>query len=107
MFMRTTQRRHNDTVEHVWVSWPLLQIHPLLTSAPQRTLADQGLIYKDTYDGYYSTTDECFYPASRVALNPTQLGTKISTETGLVVEWSSEVNYKLRLSAFREALLAH
>ncbi|KAF8443120.1 tRNA synthetases class I (M)-domain-containing protein [Boletus edulis BED1] len=90
VFMRTTQRRHRDTVEHVW-----------------RTLADRGLIYKDTYEGYYSTTDECFYPSSRVTSHPTRSDTKIATETGSVVEWSSEVNYKLRLSQFREVLLAY
>ena len=73
----------------------------------QRALADQGLIYKDTYEGYYSTTDECFYPSSRVTSHPTRPNTKISTETGSVVEWSSEVNYKLRLSKFREDLIAH
>ncbi|KAF8547451.1 hypothetical protein OG21DRAFT_1517356 [Imleria badia] len=90
VFMRTTQRQHRDTVEHVW-----------------RALADRGLIYKDAYEGYYSTTDECFYPSSRVTSHPTLPNTKISTETGSVVEWSSEVNYKLRLSQFREVLLAH
>ena len=73
----------------------------------QRTLADRGLIYKDTYEGYYSTTDECFYPSSRVTSHPTLPNTKVSTETGAIVEWSSEVNYKLRLSKFREVLLAH
>ncbi|KIJ62562.1 hypothetical protein HYDPIDRAFT_135631 [Hydnomerulius pinastri MD-312] len=90
MFMRTTQQRHRETVEHVW-----------------RALAAQGLIYKDTYEGYYSTTDECFYPPSRVAPHSTLPNTKISTETGAIVEWSSEVNYKFRLSKFRESLLAH
>lgn len=31
----------------------------------------------------------------------------IATETGSVVEWSREVNYKLRMSSFRSALLTH
>ncbi|KAF8843388.1 hypothetical protein BDN67DRAFT_1028277 [Paxillus ammoniavirescens] len=90
MFMRTTQQRHRETVEHVW-----------------RALTAQGLIYKDTYEGYYSTTDECFYPPSRVSPHSTLPDTKISTETGSIVEWASEVNYKFRLSTFRDALLAH
>ncbi|KAG9315949.1 tRNA synthetases class I (M)-domain-containing protein [Chiua virens] len=90
MFMRTTQQRHRDTVEYVW-----------------RALVDRGLIYKDTYQGYYSTTDECFYPSSRVTSHPTRPDSKISTETGSVVEWSSEVNYKFKLSMFRDVLLAH
>ncbi|KAH7885449.1 tRNA synthetases class I (M)-domain-containing protein [Phlebopus sp. FC_14] len=90
MFMRTTQQRHRETVQHVW-----------------RALVDQGLIYKDTYEGYYSTTDECFYPSSRISPHPTLPHSKISTETGSAVEWSSEVNYKFRLSKFRDALLEH
>lgn len=107
--MRTTQQQHRDTVEHVWVSF--LDRHPKLYSSPvvlcKCALADQGLIYKDTYEGYYSTTDECFYPSSRITSHPTRPNTKISTETGSIVEWSSEVNYKFRLSKFREVLLAH
>ena len=75
--------------------------------AVQRALADQGLVYKDTYEGYYSTTDECFYPSSRVASHPTLPNTYIATETGSIVEWSSEANYKLRLSQFREILISH
>ncbi|KAG6336879.1 hypothetical protein ID866_2205 [Astraeus odoratus] len=90
VFMRTTQERHKQVVEHVW-----------------RSLAVQGLIYKDTYEGYYSTTDECFYPLSRVSRHPTLANTMIATETGSVVEWSREENYKFRMSTFREALLAH
>lgn len=31
----------------------------------------------------------------------------IATETGSIVEWYREVNFKFRLSSFREALLAH
>lgn len=73
----------------------------------QRALAEQGLIYKDTYEGYYSTTDECFYPSSRITSHPTRPNTKLAVETGSAVEWSSEVNYKFRLSKFREVLLAH
>lgn len=106
--MRTTQRQHRDTVENVWVSFVNRLRTPFLICDPvQRALADQGLIYKDTYEGYYSATDECFYPSSRITSHPTRPNTKISTETGSVVEWSSEVNYKFRLSKFREVLLAH
>ncbi|KAL4081130.1 tRNA synthetases class I (M)-domain-containing protein [Scleroderma citrinum] len=90
IFMRTTQDRHKQTVEHIW-----------------RSLSAQGLIYKDTYEGYYSTTDECFYPTSRVSPHPTLPDTMIATETGSVVEWSREVNYKFRMSSFRNALFAH
>lgn len=90
VFMRTTRESHKQTVRHVW-----------------RSLVARGLIYKDTYEGYYSTTDECFYPPSRISPHPTLPDTMIATETGSVVEWSREVNYKFRMSMFRDALLTH
>ncbi|KAI6098224.1 tRNA synthetases class I (M)-domain-containing protein [Pisolithus sp. B1] len=90
VFTRTTQESHKQTVSHVW-----------------RSLVARGLIYKDTYEGYYSTTDECFYPSSRISPHPTLPNTMIATETGSVVEWSREVNYKFRMSPFRDALLTH
>ncbi|KAI6006466.1 tRNA synthetases class I (M)-domain-containing protein [Pisolithus marmoratus] len=90
IFMRTTQESHKQTVRHVW-----------------RSLVARGLIYKDTYEGYYSTTDESFYPPSRISSHPTLPNTMIATETGSVVEWSREVNYKFRMSSFRDTLLAH
>ncbi|KAI6108549.1 tRNA synthetases class I (M)-domain-containing protein [Pisolithus croceorrhizus] len=90
VFARTTQESHKQTVRHVW-----------------RSLVARGLIYKDTYEGYYSTTDECFYPSSRISPHPTLPNTMIATETGSVVEWSREVNYKFRMSSFRDALLTH
>ncbi|KAI6014807.1 tRNA synthetases class I (M)-domain-containing protein [Pisolithus microcarpus] len=90
VFARTTQESHKKTVGHVW-----------------RALDAQGLIYKDTYEGYYSTTDECFYPPSRISPHSTLPNTMIATETGSVVEWSRELNYKFRMSSFRDALLAH
>ncbi|KAI6123776.1 tRNA synthetases class I (M)-domain-containing protein [Pisolithus croceorrhizus] len=90
VFARTTQESHKQTVRRVW-----------------RSLVARGLIYKDTYEGYYSTTDECFYPSSRISPHPTLPNTMIATETGSVVEWSREVNYKFRMSPFRDALLTH
>ncbi|KAG1727801.1 hypothetical protein EDB19DRAFT_1897479 [Suillus lakei] len=67
VFLRTTESKHREAVEHVW-----------------RHLATQDLIYKGTYSGWYSISDECFYTD---------------------IEWSSESNYKFRLSSFRERLL--
>ncbi|KAI5991147.1 tRNA synthetases class I (M)-domain-containing protein [Pisolithus albus] len=90
VFARTTHESHKRTVRHIW-----------------RALDAQGLIYQDTYEGYYSTTDECFYPRSRISPHPTLPNTMIATETGSVVEWSRELNYKFRMSSFRDALLAH
>ncbi|KAG1818541.1 tRNA synthetases class I (M)-domain-containing protein [Suillus subaureus] len=87
VFLRTTEARHREAVEHVW-----------------RDLAAQDLIYKGTYSGWYSISDECFYTDSQITHPPSSL-TPISIETGSAVEWSSESNYKFRLSSFRDRLL--
>ncbi|KAJ8593478.1 hypothetical protein M405DRAFT_731374 [Rhizopogon salebrosus TDB-379] len=87
IFLRTTEARHREAVEHVW-----------------RNLAAQDLIYKGTYSGWYSISDECFYTDNQVT-HPPSSPTPISIETGSAVEWSSESNYKFRLSCFRERLL--
>ncbi|OAX41409.1 hypothetical protein K503DRAFT_767691 [Rhizopogon vinicolor AM-OR11-026] len=87
VFLRTTEARHREAVEYVW-----------------RDLTAQDLIYKGTYSGWYSISDECFYTDSQVT-HPPSSPTPISIETGSAVEWSSESNYKFRLSCFREPLL--
>ncbi|KAA8623066.1 MetG Methionyl-tRNA synthetase [Pyrenophora tritici-repentis] len=90
-FVRTTDGEHKEAVQYAWF---LLQ--------------EKGLIYEQKHEGWYSVTDECFYPKSGVQpyLDP-PTGRKIMTsiETGSEVEWSSEENYHFRLSAFRDKLL--
>ncbi|KAH9878576.1 hypothetical protein IAQ61_001848 [Plenodomus lingam] len=90
-FVRTTDREHKDAVQYAWF---LLQ--------------EKGLIYEQKHEGWYSVSDECFYPQSGVQpwLDPVT-GRKIITsiETGSEVEWSSEENYHFRLSLFRDKLL--
>ncbi|KAI8935887.1 hypothetical protein NX059_007401 [Plenodomus lindquistii] len=90
-FVRTTDREHKDAVQYAWF---LLQ--------------EKGLIYEQKHEGWYSVSDECFYPQSGVQpwLDPAT-GRKLMTsvETGSEVEWSSEENYHFRLSLFREKLL--
>ncbi|GMF72409.1 unnamed protein product [Aspergillus oryzae] len=53
-------------------------------------LDHRGYIYTSKHEGWYSVSDETFYPPS---------------QTGKEVEWSSETNYHFRLSAFQERLL--
>ena len=88
-------------------------------------LKERGYIYESKHEGWYSVSDESFYPASAVhwALDPAT-GRKFmvsqstwrqtvahlsqaSMETGKEVEWTSETNYHFRLSAFRDRLLEH
>ncbi|KAH0605455.1 uncharacterized protein H6S33_004677 [Morchella sextelata] len=90
-FIRTTDQKHYDAVQHIW-----------------DLLADRGLIYTGKHAGWYSVSDETFYPESSVKqiLSPTTgRKTMISTETGQEVEWAEEINYHFKLSAMRENLL--
>jgi methionyl-tRNA synthetase len=91
--MRTTEKAHHDTVESVW-----------------RYLDAKSLIYKTSYSGWYSVSDECFYPPSQITRLPSSPGIPeivVSAETGSRVEWNQEENYMFRLSAFRELLRKH
>lgn len=89
-YIRTTEQRHHVAVEHFWsVLW------------------DKGLIYKGSYEGWYSTQDESFLTASQVgdAIDSTGKNIKVSLESGHKVEWMKEENYMFRLSMFRSQLL--
>ncbi|KAJ5465145.1 methionine--tRNA ligase [Penicillium daleae] len=90
-FIRTTDASHRDAVQYFW-----------------EMLNHRGYIYTSKHEGWYSVSDETFYPQTQVqnSLDPTT-GRKrmVSMETGKEVEWSSEVNYHFRLSAFQDRLL--
>ncbi|XP_028272641.1 methionine--tRNA ligase, mitochondrial isoform X2 [Parambassis ranga] len=89
-YIRTTQQRHRQAVEHFWsVLW------------------NKGLIYKGSYEGWYSTQDESFLTPLQVsdALDSSGKEIKVSLESGHKVEWMKEENYMFRLSAFRSQLL--
>ena len=92
-FMRTTDPDHKVAVEYFW-----------------RELNLNGYIYESKHEGWYSVSDETFYPESKVhlVLEPSS-GRKMhaSMETGKEVEWTSEVNYHFKLSSFKDRLLEH
>ena len=79
----------------------------------QNELAERDLIYKSTHSGWYSISDECFYTEGQTTVKVTQNPDgseeeiRISMETGNAVEWTEEINYKFRLSKFREVLQRH
>jgi methionyl-tRNA synthetase len=90
-FIRTTDPDHKEAVEYAW-----------------HLLQERGYIYQSKHEGWYSISDETFYPESQVHLildPPTGRKIMASIETGKEVEWTSEVNYHFRLSAFRDKLL--
>lgn len=91
VFIRTTDQKHKEGVEYAW-----------------QILQERGYIYESKHEGWYSVSDETFYPQGQVQLivdPPTGRKMMASIETGKEVEWTSERNYHFRLSALREKLL--
>ena len=90
-FIRTSDPDHRFAVQHFWLM-----------------LQERGMIYSKKHEGWYSVSDETFYPAKSVqwTLDPAT-GRKFmaSKETGKEVEWTSERNYHFRMSSFRDDLL--
>lgn len=84
-------------VQHFWVR---------ACDSPQRHLQAQGHIYLGEHEGWYAVSDEAFYPASQVrAVQHGRETVHESMESGQRVEWTREINYKFRLSHFRDALI--
>jgi methionyl-tRNA synthetase len=82
-FIRTTEARHVRAVQEFF-----------------RRLRERGYVYLDTYEGWYSVSDETFFRDEEVRDG-------VAIETGKPVEWVQEANYFFKLSAFQEPLLAH
>lgn len=66
---------------------------------------DGGHIYKSHYEGWYCVADEAFVPESQVTEKNDPGKTKISTESGHPVEWSSEENYMFKLNSMMSDVL--
>ncbi len=86
-FIRTTEKRHYDSVAAIW-----------------RRMADAGDIYLDQYAGWYSVRDEAFYAEDETELR--EDGIRVGPQ-GTPVEWAEEETYFFRLAAYEEKLLAH
>jgi len=82
-FIRTTEPRHVRAVQEFFAR-----------------LRDRGYIYLDTYEGWYSVSDETFYRDSEVKDG-------FAIETGKPVVRTQEQNWFFKLSAFGDRLLAH
>lgn len=90
-FIRTSNPVHFEAVQYFW-----------------QMLQARGYIYLGKHEGWYSVSDETFYPESAVqhTLDPeTGQKTAVARETGKTVEWTSETNYHFRLSAMAPRLL--
>lgn len=83
IFMRTTEPWHGEAVQAV-----LTQLHA------------QGLLYQDTYVGWYSPAAERFWTEKDLIDGK-------CPETGLPVQRVEENNWFFRMSQFQERLIAH
>lgn len=89
-FIRTTDPDHVENVGKLWA------------------LCDRnGFIYRGEHKGWYSVSDETFYPESKVQRSLTDSARFINTETNNEVVYHAETNYFFKLSAFRQRLISY
>ena len=86
-FIRTTEKRHLNSVNDIW-----------------NRLIKSGDIYLDKYSGWYSVSDEAYYDKDEIEEKD---GKKLSKTSGSEVEWVEEESYFFKLSAFQKKLLDH
>lgn len=84
-FIRTTERRH----------------HAACLAMFEKMQAN-GDIYRGTYEGWYCTNDETFWPEAKLID-----GRCPNPECRRSVEWLAEDNWFFRLSKYRDRLVAH
>ena len=84
-FIRTTEKRHKDSVQHLW-----------------KELVKNEDIYLSKYSGWYSVSDEAFYNEDEIF---EENGVKIAKISKSPVEWMDEESFFFRLSKWQEPLL--
>jgi methionyl-tRNA synthetase len=89
VFIRTTEPRHLRIATVLW-----------------EVLTEKGYIYKGTYDGWYSKTEECFVPDNQVKEVVVGGVTKhVNSADNAELIWSSETNYMFKLESMQQRLL--
>ena len=86
-FIRTTEKRHKDSVQHIW-----------------RELKKNGDIYLSKYSGWYSVSDEAFYNEDEIEEENGKKFAKLSKSS---VEWVDEESFFFKLSKWEKPLLQH
>lgn len=84
-FIRTTEPRHYKSCQALW-----------------QELDAAGQIYRNSYNGWYSVSDEAYYDAEEIQDDDN--GGKVAP-TGSAVEWIEEPSYFFRLSDWQQPLL--
>ncbi|EPY51478.1 methionine-tRNA ligase [Schizosaccharomyces cryophilus OY26] len=90
-FIRTTDHQHATAVKNFW-----------------NQLKEKNYIEFQHHEGWYSTSDETFYPESAlqwIVDEATGKKTLVSVETGKQVQWSSEMNYHFKLTSLQSRLI--
>ncbi|MFE7064883.1 methionine--tRNA ligase [Sutcliffiella sp. NPDC057660] len=92
-FIRTTESRHKDVVEKIF-----------------KQLLDQGDIYLDEYEGWYSVPDETYYREHQL-VDPVMENGKVvggkSPDSGHPVELVREQSYFFRMGKYVDRLLQY
>ena len=86
-FIRTTEKRHKDSVQHIW-----------------KELEKNGDIYLSKYSGWYSVSDEAFYSNEEIE---EEEGIKIAKVSKSQVEWMDEESFFFKLSKWEKPLLKY
>lgn len=86
-FIRTTEERHHKASQAIW-----------------QKLHENGDIYLDNYEGWYSIREEAYFTEDE--LSTAEDGQKF-TPLGTEVLWVEEPSYFFRLSNYTDALIAH
>jgi len=84
-FIRTTEQRHQISVQHLW-----------------NELKKNDDIYLSKYSGWYSVSDEAYYNDDEIEEID---GNKFATSSKSPVEWIEEESYFFRLSKWEKKLL--
>ncbi len=84
-FIRTTEKRHKDSVQFIW-----------------KELEKNDDIYLSKYSGWYSVSDEAFYNEDEIEEDN---GIKIASVSKSPVEWMDEESFFFRLSKWEKPLL--
>ena len=84
-FIRTTEKRHNKSVQFLW-----------------NLLEKKGDIYMSKYSGWYSVSDEAYYTEDEIITKDKK---KLSAVSGSDVEWVEEESFFFKLSKWQDKLL--
>ncbi len=84
-FIRTTEQRHHNSVQHLW-----------------NILEKKNEIYLSKYSGWYSVSDEAYYSDDEIEDID---GIKKSKSSGSSVEWVEEESFFFKLSKWQQPLL--